>query len=419
MSTKVSIDSLTGLRGIAAMLVVCSHYFMWTAPYSVASAPDQLKILFSTSNYGMTLFFTLSGFVITYNYLNFGWDRTPFSSFFRFAYLRFSRLYPALLIFILALMILKASSSVPVVGLRDWTFLHLVNAETWMPTKWNGALPIDNVFHISWSISTEFMLYFMFAAVVILGSQAGRLAGASGRLAVMLIAACYVVFVLALVYSRSFFDEFFASLYVPFEPLTVSESRRWFFYLSPYFRILEFGMGCYAALLVMNCQVTMSRHRTKFRLLAALAVVLLLLLHGRVFFFGLFADDLKPIEVFFANLDSAQWREPAFELLTAFLFSIIMANGNDASRLNAILCSSVLVFLGEISYSLYLFHPLAPRFGYIVPGSSFSWDLVPAHLMNLLISCFFAIVLAYGMYKLVEMPAQRMLRLLFRKRSAA
>src|SRR5690349_1128988 len=107
MSTKANIDSLTGLRGIAAMMVVCNHYYVWSATYPISSAPSWLTPLFGTSNYGMTLFFTLSGFVITYNYYDFGWERTPLQSFASFAFRRFSRLYPALLVFLGAMAVVK------------------------------------------------------------------------------------------------------------------------------------------------------------------------------------------------------------------------------------------------------------------------------------------------------------------------
>src|ERR1700721_1215027 len=100
-SGRPDIPALTGLRGVAALMVIFTHYFVWCATFDWQSAPRWLIELFHTSDHGMTLFFTLSGFVITYNYFEFGWDETPARSFARFAWLRFSRLYPALLLFII------------------------------------------------------------------------------------------------------------------------------------------------------------------------------------------------------------------------------------------------------------------------------------------------------------------------------
>jgi peptidoglycan/LPS O-acetylase OafA/YrhL len=68
------------------------------------------------------------------------------------------------------------------------------------------------------------------------------------------------------------------------------------------------------------------------------------------------------------------------------------------------------MFVGEISYSLYLFHPLSPRFGAAFTGSSFSWTLFPYFLIAFALTSFCALIFAFGMYRLVEMPAQRALR---------
>src|SRR5262245_3113213 len=99
MTKKPAIASLTGLRGVAAMLVVLHHYSYWCVPFS-GPRPEWLHAVFGTERLGMTCFFVLSGFVITYNYLDFGWRQQPLKSTVHFVFLRFSRLYPALLVFI-------------------------------------------------------------------------------------------------------------------------------------------------------------------------------------------------------------------------------------------------------------------------------------------------------------------------------
>jgi peptidoglycan/LPS O-acetylase OafA/YrhL len=66
MIKKENIDSLTGLRGIAALFVVITHYFVWVAPYNVGTVPHAFAWIFETSDLGLTIFFVLSGFVIFY-----------------------------------------------------------------------------------------------------------------------------------------------------------------------------------------------------------------------------------------------------------------------------------------------------------------------------------------------------------------
>ena len=158
MTTKPVINSLTGLRGVAAMLVVVHHYFYWCAPFALVPRPDWLDGIFGTDRFGMTCFFTLSGFVIAYNYLDFGWTRRPLLSTTHFLFLRFSRLYPALLVFIGMIVMIRWTSTTYANGFASWTALHLFSVQSWLPLKLNGAMPDSNIFHVSWSISTEFML---------------------------------------------------------------------------------------------------------------------------------------------------------------------------------------------------------------------------------------------------------------------
>src|SRR5262249_5959509 len=210
---------------------------VWTAPYPVASSPEALKLVFATSDLGMTLFFTLSGFVITYNYLDFGWDRTPVRSFWRFAFLRFSRLYPALLVFIALLAIARISSDKPNDGLALWTTIHLLSVQTWAPVKWNGGVPIDNVFPVSLSKSTEFMLYFMFAFVALLSSKLLRFETRASRAILLSFAGVYVFVGVLLCASPRLSTVVSSWIGAPIEDLNPEEWKRWFAYLSPYFRV--------------------------------------------------------------------------------------------------------------------------------------------------------------------------------------
>jgi hypothetical protein len=69
------------------------------------------------------------------------------------------------------------------------------------------------------------------------------------------------------------------------------------------------------------------------------------------------------------------------------------------------LSSGLLVFGGEISYSLYLGHPLAGRLAPTLPDSA----------LSLAFAATSAIALAAGLYTIIEVPARRRLRSFFRR----
>ena len=103
MARRNDIPSLTGLRGIAAWLVVIAH----TDGFFVALQPAWLEYAWRVcANLGMTTFFVLSGFVIHYNYgASIAAKGAPAIRSFLIA--RFARLYP---LYLLALLISIALS---------------------------------------------------------------------------------------------------------------------------------------------------------------------------------------------------------------------------------------------------------------------------------------------------------------------
>lgn len=76
--TNSEIASLTGLRGVAALCVVVAHYALMTAVTPVAVLPRWIPAWGGIcSNVGMSIFFTLSGFVIALSYTAWDWKRHP------------------------------------------------------------------------------------------------------------------------------------------------------------------------------------------------------------------------------------------------------------------------------------------------------------------------------------------------------
>jgi peptidoglycan/LPS O-acetylase OafA/YrhL len=249
MATKETIEPLTGLRGIAALLVVHSHYFFWCAPYTTESIPRHLLNASNTANFGMSLFFTLSGFVITYHYWNFGWRESPAAAFFRFLFLRLSRLYPVFLLFF-ALQFKSTSIDGDFFGDR-WlsaALIHVFNLESWYPIQFKDALVDGSGYFVSWSISTEIGMYLIFATALVLVGRFTRHVGP----VLAATAAIYVGLTLAAVHFNDSVAATLARLPILYDALEPNYAWRWFYYLSPYFRLTQFIFGAFAAMLVLK-----------------------------------------------------------------------------------------------------------------------------------------------------------------------
>ncbi len=175
------LTSLDALRGIAALAVVVwhwQHFFAigggWQDGWRADMQPffAVLKPLYLQGWAAVDLFFVLSGFVFFWLYGE--QVRTGTVGAGRFAWLRFSRLYPLHLAMLIA-----------VAAMQFWFFrrhgqffvyqdndalhfvLHLLFVQNWwpdMPQSFDGP---------SWSVSVEVMLYIVFFTASRLGLRAG------------------------------------------------------------------------------------------------------------------------------------------------------------------------------------------------------------------------------------------------------
>jgi peptidoglycan/LPS O-acetylase OafA/YrhL len=395
LAQRANIPALTGLRGIAILLVVHAHYFQWCAPYSLTAMPSFLLNSGDTASFGMTLFFTLSGWVITYHYWDFGWRERPGAAFARFLFLRLSRLYPALIVFFLINFKRLAIDS-SYFG-DDWllpTAANWLSVHTWYPVKLRGVLAHNFGYSINWSISTEIGMYVIFAGGL---AVMGWLGICKGR-TIAMAAAIYFGLVIGSFYFKGDVGGAFAALPAVDEPLNSSEAWSWFYYLSPYFRFAQFILGGGAAMLIISGWD--DRLRPLLNWAAAVAAVSLM-----VFYLCIVAGVNMSID--------------KGEIVQSFLFATIMANARADTWLNRMHSSKLLVFFGLISYSLYLFQMFPTFFGGGSQSGQFTWALYPKFLYNFALSLLFASVMAWGFYHLVEMPGQKWLRGLWVRRRYA
>ena len=341
-----TLDSLTGLRFLAAAMVVLYHASMWSAhDHNPGHSPLEIGYV------GVTFFFILSGFVLT-------WTRRPHDTPQAFWSRRLARIYPVhLLTFLVALVLM-------VLGLGDiqhrkggW-LAQLLLVQSWAPGP--GALTYNSV---AWSLSDEAFFYFLFPFLIGVRPLRRRPALLAALAGVWLIGGAVLV----------------AGLDRP--------SISVLFWL-PAYRIGEFLLGVALALAVRRGW----RPRVSLRAGAAAAVASYLL----AWLWGVVNQQ---------NLVDAFWYA---QIITAVGFStlILAAALTDLDRRPSPLRSPSLVRLGQWSFALYMVHELGMRLVYAAGVRS---DRLVNFLAYLAAGAA-SVGVAGAIYRWYERPLERRLR---------
>jgi peptidoglycan/LPS O-acetylase OafA/YrhL len=147
-SRRPRIDSLVGVRFFAAIYVVFFHSL--TALAAARHAPRWLVIFLGHGYLAVSLFFILSGFVLTYNYAD-GWSE---SSFRYFLLARFARIYP---VYVLALLLQLRFYWDAASLFKSFAVVFMVQSWTVMPSPLPGAWNYP-----AWTLSIEWFFYLCF-----------------------------------------------------------------------------------------------------------------------------------------------------------------------------------------------------------------------------------------------------------------
>src|SRR5450631_230429 len=172
MDRRGDIASLTGLRGLAALLVVVGHFSVWTIVAPRAEMPTWIAQWGgATPGIGMSIFFTLSGYVIALSYAHWNWRARPAFNLVRFFAYRFARLYPAFFVFAVVV-VLRTPTLQDLSDPQVLAYIapHLLLWHSWLPMKFAGQFAGSGPFTVSWSLSTECGLYLMFGLTAILAA---------------------------------------------------------------------------------------------------------------------------------------------------------------------------------------------------------------------------------------------------------
>lgn len=144
------LDSLTTLRFFAALLIFVHHSTrLWTGPAKITALRNYL---FEPMAFGVSFFFILSGFVLT-------WSARPGQRYSRFEWNRFSRIYPNYILGFVAAVFVYSTRT-------DWwvRVLDVTMLQSWVPEQrvYFSGNPV------SWSLSDEAFFYAVFPLAIYL-----------------------------------------------------------------------------------------------------------------------------------------------------------------------------------------------------------------------------------------------------------
>ncbi|MET7418851.1 acyltransferase [Dactylosporangium sp. NPDC005555] len=360
------LHSLTGLRFIAAFLVVLCHVGINLLPNVAKDQVFVLHVFYGFGSVGVSFFFILSGFVLT-------WVARRTDTVPQFWRRRFFKIYPNHLVMFVAAIILAVTAA-HALSTRD-TLATLFLVHAWIPDQqllfnlWSNTP--------TWSLSCELLFYLAFPFVLTLLRKVRP-----ERL------------------WRGFWLTFAAICAVPFIALLLPSGgelhrgtglpwlHMWFMTFFPPVRMLEFVLGIFTALIVIN-----GRWK-KWPMPVAVIVAFVALIA---------AGGATPPILGFVAVSAL----PLALLVGATATADINGRGTSFG-------SRAMVFLGEISFALYLVHWLVVAYGWIGRHSP-TWGADPADapttwgtvLAYSGLTIVTSLVLAWLLYTLVERPIMR------------
>lgn len=373
------VESLTGLRWLAAFGVFLSHV-------NVFLPLPHTKGLFGLGVSGVTFFFVLSGFVLT-------WTMTQGDTPGYFYGRRFARVWP-LLFLAIALPTLFALTGPDSGDLDKAAFLTAGIASILLIQAWVPGWILTGPSPVTWTLSCEAFFYalFPFLSKAIVRRGLKQLFA----LAVVLVAIAWAIRIV---------------LWVAYPPTAEVDSdsitsASWLVFgtYAPLPRLTEFLLGVVVAAALRKGWRSPVRVWQAFALLGAGMLVL-----------WLFRDALWRSQVPYDAVN--QVAAPLFAILIAACAT------RDQDGRSSLFSSKLLVRLGRYSYAFYLFHftVMLAVAASVFPDKKvvdfFTDPVAPSwsHIGPALIALFVALGLSALLYHIYETPLEKRLRRLFRR----
>lgn len=349
--TKNSTDALTSLRFFAAMMIVVFHL--------KGVAPFHIPGFLST---GVSFFFVLSGFILTYNYFGkeFSWK-----TFYR---KRFARLYPVhLFTAVLALTLVPVGAVLNNPNFLGMIATNFTLTQAWVPV---AGFPFS-LNGVSWSISTEMFFYLVFPFALILLRR-------SMSMFFVLTMIGFIATPMLIEYLFDFQKPRFNEFYAGHLTMQFPGSRLW-----------EFLFGVFIGRLFL--ELSPSKIVCQFlEIISIVGIVLVFIFYQTIK--QAIPDEYRLIEIFL--MESGFW--PLFGML-------IFSMGSGHTFIARLLHSKILVLLGQSSFALYMIHQIvikASRDSIQVWGN----DWIEAGLI-----VFCSVVLSILFFKGLEEPCRKLL----------
>jgi len=379
------IEALTGLRFFAALVVAVSHF-----PQVIPI--DWLKVgLERQGTAGVTIFFVLSGFVLTYNYAD--TFRTSTAGAMTFMRARIARIWPINVVsLVIATLLLMWWTTTPS---PVWWIVNLLMLQALVPTKgmtlWNTP---------AWSVSCELIFYCLFP--FFLYWVLGRVRSASRLL--HLAVALFAIQVLCFCVIAVAADHLLRQSGKSAEDIWLTLERIKFF---PGLRMWEFFLGCVMGQALLHARAggdgwwrILDRRRTRDAMLTASALGLLALL-------VLPSVVVLPERGLLAHLMTAG----VYVVYTPLAVLLVTAIGWGPTAVNPLLEQRWALRLGEASYSFYMLQwsvlLIVTKIAGGTPGAwppiALGWWLSAAAIVAL-------VFISLASARWIEVPTRRLLR---------
>jgi peptidoglycan/LPS O-acetylase OafA/YrhL len=371
------IKALSGLRIVAAVWVVLFHFRPWLE----VSAPGFRSALAPVINcgaQGVDLFFMLSGFVLTWNYLERMGESFSMKATLHFLWLRLARVWPVYLVtlhlalawIIFTLYVGHLPSPVAdqlnaVSYVRQVLLVQLWFQPFFDGSSWDGP---------AWSISAEWLAYLMFGVLVLAICRISRATRARGLLWLAVTASLPPALLLLAT----------GHFYTPWSWLPRI--------------IMQFTAGALACAAVRKLQLSDRARRVAGYLSLALGVGIV----GILYFL-----DAHPVPKI---TDSSG-------LVDVLFVPLVVTLAVGVGSLPRLLSTRVMVYGGYISFSLYMVHEIVHT-AWNWFTAQFEIALTPSWSAKLIMVGVFAVAVlgAVLLYQFVEEPARIWMRRMVKER---
>ncbi len=372
---KKQLLELTSTRFFAAMAVLLGHFNEWL------DLPSWLS-RWIAGGFGVSFFFVLSGFILTYVYWEHFEGGVARRGYRRYLVARFARIYPSYamglvlitLLYVLANVVRPGAFGFPPNPVTSW-LLNLFALQTFAPSfetqqMWNGP---------SWSISTEFGFYL--ACPLILAGLARYVRSTRRLLALFAANVAFAIamqaLVLVLVFKHGWSQQFW---------LDTVASRNIFW------RLPEFLTGVVAARLLYGGHLPwlQSAAARNALLLASFALVSFL--------------NVAP----WPTENTAILVMRQFRLEVAYMIpfaGIVLALAAGPTLASPVLKRPSWVFLGDISYGIYIYHWIP--WTIVAHAKAHGWNVTPGIVTGVVAA---TILFSAASYIWYEKPARVYLR---------